>query len=90
MLKKRINRGVGYGMEIPVEYIFYCNEKAIQCAKKYYMVSIGMSTRIHWMDQRIVRKQLDIMPTYHYMQNQGKLMMQSRKNGQKTQFGQFF
>ena len=34
MLKKRINRGVGYGMEIPVEYIFYCNEKAIQCAKK--------------------------------------------------------
>ena len=54
------------------------------------MVSIGMSTRIHWMDQRIVRKQLDIMPTYHYMQNQGKLMMQSRKNGQKTQFGQFF
>ena len=30
------------------------------------------------------------MPTYHYAQNQGKLMMQSRKNGQKPQFGQFF
>ena len=30
------------------------------------------------------------MPTYHYVQNQGKLMMQSRENGQKPQFGQFF
>ena len=40
-------------------------------------------TRIHWLDQRIVRKQLDIMPTYHYVQNQGKQMMQSRENGQK-------
>ena len=30
------------------------------------------------------------MPTYHYVQNQGKLMMQSRQNGQKRQFGQFF
>ena len=46
--------------------------------------------RIHWLDRRIVRKQLDIMPTYHYVQNQGKLMMQSRENGQKPQFGQFF
>ena len=27
---KRINRGVGYGLEIPAEYIFYENEKAIQ------------------------------------------------------------
>ena len=35
------------------------------------------------MDQRIVRKKLDIMPTYHYVQNQGKLMMQSRENSQK-------
>ena len=42
------------------------------------------------MDQRIVRKKLDIMPTYHYVQNQGKLMMQSRENGQKPQSGQFF
>ena len=30
------------------------------------------------------------MPTYHYVQNKGKLMMQSRENGQKPQFGQFF
>ena len=27
---------------------------------------------------------------YHYVQNQGKLMMQSRENGQKPQSGQFF
>ena len=30
------------------------------------------------------------MPTYYYMENQGKLMMQSRENGEKPQFGQFF
>ena len=36
------------------------------------------------------KKQLDIMPTYHYVQNQGKLIMQSQENGQKPQFGQFF
>ena len=30
------------------------------------------------------------MPTYHYVQNQGKLMMQSRENEQKPQFWQFF
>ena len=30
------------------------------------------------------------MTTYHYVQNQGKLMMKSRENGQKPQFGQFF
>ena len=29
------------------------------------------------------------MPTYHYVQNQGKLMMQSGENGQKPQCGQF-
>ena len=34
--------------------------------------------------------QLHIMPTYHYVQNQGKLMMQSRENDQNLQFGQFF
>ena len=28
------------------------------------------------------------MPTYHYVQNKGKLMMQSLENGQKPQFGQ--
>ena len=30
------------------------------------------------------------MPTYHYVQNQGKLMTQRQKNSQKPQFGQFF
>ena len=30
------------------------------------------------------------MPTYNYVQNQGKLMMQCRENRQKPQFGQFF
>ena len=30
------------------------------------------------------------MPTYHYVQNQGKLNMQSQKNGQKPQLEQFF
>ena len=30
------------------------------------------------------------MRTYHYVQNQGKLMMQSQENGQKPQFEQFF
>ena len=30
------------------------------------------------------------MPTYHYVQNQGKLIIESRENGQKPQFGRFF
>ena len=47
-------------------------------------------TRIHWLDQRIVRKQLDIMPTCHYLENQGKLMMQSRENGKNLNLGNFF
>ena len=29
------------------------------------------------------------MPTYHYLENQGKLIMQSWENGPKPQFGQF-
>ena len=29
------------------------------------------------------------MPTYHYVENQGKHIMRSRENGQKPQFGQF-
>ena len=29
------------------------------------------------------------MPTYHYVENQGKLMMQSRENIQNPQRGQF-
>ena len=47
-------------------------------------------TRIHLLDRWIVRKQVGIMPTYHYMQNQGKLMMESRENSQKPQFGNSF
>ena len=31
---KRINRVAGYGLEIPVEYVFNGNEKALQWAKK--------------------------------------------------------
>ena len=34
-------------------------------------------------------KKIDIMPTYHYVQNE-KLMIQSRENGEKPQFGHFF
>ena len=49
-----------------------------------------MKTRMHWLDRRIVRKQLDILPAYHYVQNQGKQKRQSQENGQKPQFGQFF
>ena len=45
---------------------------------------------MHRLDRRITRRQLDVMPTYHYEQNLGKLIMQSRENGQKPQFGQFF
>ena len=40
------------------------------------------------MDRRTVKKQLDIMRTY--VQNQGKLIMQSRENSQKPQSGHFF
>ena len=47
-------------------------------------------TWIHWLDKKTVIKQLEITSTYHYAQNQGKLMIQSRENGQKPQFGQFF
>ena len=27
---KKINRGAGYGLEIAIEYVFNCNEKAVQ------------------------------------------------------------
>ena len=30
------------------------------------------------------------MPAYHYVKNQGKLIMSSRDNDRKPQFGQFF
>ena len=29
------------------------------------------------------------MPSYHYVQNQGKLMMQSRENGPNLNLGNF-
>ena len=58
--------------------------------KRNSYTQIQQETRIQWLDWWIVRKQLDIMPTYHYVQNQGKLMMQSRENDQKPQFRQFF
>ena len=45
---------------------------------------------IDWLDQQIVRKQQEIMLTYHYVQNKGKLMMESQENNQISQFGQFF
>ena len=51
---------------------------------------------MHWVNKNALtglmnlRKQLDIMPTYHYVQNQGKLMIESQENDQKPQFGQFF
>ena len=51
---------------------------------------IKLKNQQEYFDRQLVRKQLGIMPTYHYVQNQGKLMMQSRENGQKPQFGQFF
>ena len=47
-------------------------------------------TRIHRLDWWIERKQLDIISTYHYVQNQRKLVMQSQDNGQKSQYSQFF
>ena len=53
-------------------------------------ISFQNLTRIHWLVRRIIRKQLDIMPIDHYMQNQGKIMMQSWENGRKPQLGQFF
>ena len=47
-------------------------------------------TRMRRLDRWIERKQLDIMSTYHYVQNQRKLVMQSQDNGQKSQYRQFF
>ena len=44
---------------------------------------IKLKNQQEYFDRQLVRKQLGIMPTYHYVQNQGKLMMRSRENGQK-------
>ena len=63
------------------------------CKKKYENLkssSYYKTRRVHWLDRRILRKQLDIKPAYNYVQNQRKLMMQSRENGQKPQFVEFF
>ena len=51
---------------------------------------IKLKNQQEYFDRQLVRKQLGIMTTYHYVQNQGKLMMPSRENGLKPQFGQFF
>ena len=32
--RKIVNRGVGYGLRTPAEYIFYSNEKAIQWSRE--------------------------------------------------------
>ena len=45
-------------------------------------------TIIYWLDRQIVSKQPD-MSTYHYVQNQEKLRMQSRENDPNSQFGKF-
>ena len=63
-------------------------EKRILCQDSN---SITVLTRIHWLDRRIVRKQLDIMPTYYYVQNQGKLMiMQVEKMAKNLNLGNFW
>ena len=49
------------------------------------MLNIEWRTRIVQYRQ-IVTKQLDIMLSYHYVENQGKLIMQGRENGPKPQF----
>ena len=78
-------------LPIPIEQRFW---RYFFTAEKVEGVDYGVrkisKTRIHWLARRIVRKLLDIMPTYHYVQNQRKLMMQSREKGQKPQLGQFF
>ena len=40
--RKRIKRGVGYGLEIPAKHIFYGNGKAIQLAKRTLDAAMGM------------------------------------------------
>ena len=39
---KGTNHGVEYGLDIPAEYIYYGNEKAIQWQREHWMVSMGM------------------------------------------------
>ena len=65
-------------------------QKKLKKNKESLLSIVNEQEYIDWLDRRIVRKKLDIMPTYHYVQNQGKLMMQSRENGQKHQFAQIY
>ena len=75
----------------PFNFKFFFKNTSCGCSFKISNLVtktlFSLETRMHWLDRRIVRKQLGIMSTYYYVQNQGKLMMQSRENGQK--FGQF-
>ena len=44
---KRINRGAGYDLEIPVEYVFNGNEKALQWAKKnLYNIDANINKKV--------------------------------------------
>ena len=52
----------------------------LECQWVYGLIMKLNGTRIHWLDRRIVRKELDIMPIYHYVQNQGKLIYLQIKN----------
>ena len=51
--RNKINRGVGYGLEIPVEYIFSGNEKAIQWAKR----------KLDGVDWKVKKKNFKIFKT---------------------------
>ena len=42
------------------------------------------------LDLFLICKEQQILPAYHYVENQGKLILQSQENDQKPQFGQFF
>ena len=53
---KRINRGVGHGPEIPTEYIFYGNEKAIQWAKR----------TLHGINGNVKKKVLRCLKQSHF------------------------
>ena len=69
---------------------FINNKELIALNNRLSNIRVWKKTRIHWLDWSIVRNWLDIVPTYHYVQNLGKLTMQSQENGQKPKSGQFF
>ena len=86
-LYKTSRNGTIFGCE---KFYRYCITLPSCQLNTFFKNNNNKDTRIHWLDWQIVRKQLGIMPTYHYVQNQGKLIMKSWENGQKTQFGRFF